>query len=377
VFSPVVTGVILAIAAGCGPPPPAASPPAVPAAPEAPDPLRVTTREPDASAFAGSAACKQCHAEEFHSHSRSYHAATLRAVTARELGGLAPPPGKVEDTSLVLARKGDSFEVSDSSSAGVSARLRYAFGSGKTGMTFAAMAGGDGLLEISRSYFPSARKWYVTPGQDEEPVMLTSDPLADLGRVHRSSGARQCLLCHTTIVAKGSLTAERRFFGVGCESCHGPARRHAEAMRSGDREHAEIARLGEWSAEKTVQMCGRCHRASFDMFGEEATNRFQALGLLKSRCYVESGGRLSCLNCHDPHANASKEVRHYEAACLSCHSGTALPAAPPTGQGKVCPVNATSGCTGCHMPKKPVFPLASVKTQMADHFIHIPARERR
>ena len=102
---------------------------------------------------------------------------------------------------------------------------------------------------------------------------------------------------------------------------------------------------------------------------EHMTNRFQAFGLTRSRCFQESRDKLSCVTCHNPHADAATDRRAYEKVCLSCHSG-----APPTAkteQGKICPVNRTSGCVECHMPTRPVFRSSIAPVTMAEHLIGI------
>jgi predicted CXXCH cytochrome family protein len=91
---------------------------------------------------------------------------------------------------------------------------------------------------------------------------------------------------------------------------------------------------------------------------------------MRSRCFLESGDRLSCQTCHDPHSNASTDKKQYEKICLSCHSpARAATASKGVGLGKACPVNPHSGCIPCHMPKREVTPDAPIA--MADHFIRI------
>src|SRR2546428_8798582 len=44
--------------------------------------------------------------------------------------------------------------------------------------------------------------------------------------------------------------------------------------------------------------------------------------MVLSKCYRSSGGRLSCLTCHDPHIQPSKQEApaYYRKKCLSCHT---------------------------------------------------------
>jgi len=81
--------------------------------------------------------------------------------------------------------------------------------------------------------------------------------------------------------------------------------------------------------------------------------------LRQSRCFLESGGKLECATCHDPHRipRGEEAVRHYSSVCLQCHTST-----HPVG------VTATAaGCIACHMPKRRVDDAPHVI--MTDHLI--------
>ena len=71
-----------------------------------------------------------------------------------------------------------------------------------------------------------------------------------------------------------------------------------------------------------------------------------------SKCYRSSGGRLSCITCHDPHVESAAQdaPAYYRTKCLSCH--TEKSCALPVGirQRKTPP----DDCAGCHMPKRDV-----------------------
>ena len=90
-----------------------------------------------------------------------------------------------------------------------------------------------------------------------------------------------------------------------------------------------------------------------------------------SKCYRSSGGRLSCITCHDPHVEPPKQEApaEFRAKCLECHNekSCALPVA--VRQHKTPP----DDCAGCHMPKRQVQTIAH--TVLTNHRIVAQAEE--
>jgi len=98
--------------------------------------------------------------------------------------------------------------------------------------------------------------------------------------------------------------------------------------------------------------------------GGSSAGGFKVVGhverLRASRCWKESGGRLACLTCHDPHRTPHGEeaVEQFRAACLTCHKAQQHPAL--AGQD-------LRNCAGCHMAKRP--PSDAPHTVFTDHLI--------
>src|SRR5262249_36530768 len=103
--------------------------------------------------------------------------------------------------------------------------------------------------------------------------------------------------------------------------------------------------------------------------------RVQGTTLMFSRCFTATGGAVHCATCHDPHRGLDTTTAHYEPKCLACHDAAAArsPAGqPPAGAGhpglRICPVNPSSGCIDCHMPKVQE---PSLKMRFTDHHIRV------
>jgi predicted CXXCH cytochrome family protein len=335
--------------------------------------------------YVGNDACKPCHIAEFTSHHLSHHDTTMRAASCAALGPLLPPIGVVPLGGYALERSGDSLSVARKalgSDVPQSQKLDLALGSGKLGMTYISLLNGDSLLETHMSYFPPYKIWDVTPGQE---VHVVGDP--PFGREYPSVPARLCIGCHATALperGKG-IRPEPRFFGVGCEACHGPGKAHVDAAKAGRSNDLHMENLGKITPSKLNDLCGKCHRTAknvnLDTDEVSLTHRFQPYALLRSRCRTRSDEPLSCLYCHDPHTDAAKDMKRYEAVCLTCHTspGTTGNSLVPVRsvnvkKGNVCPVSQSNGCIGCHMRPRIGFPDTSVPLKMADHRITPPNR---
>lgn len=309
------------------------------------------TDESDIAEFVGNEACRPCHATEFDAFHDTYHKRSLRPVTRAALGEQNPPAGKINDTQYAFIEQGDQFffEVNPPSQPDKHQLwpLDLIFGSGKFGMSFVSLLEGKNVVEMKMSYFPEGRRWGITPGQKME------DPAAagNLGNLEQS---RKCIGCHSIAVSKNAFKPRDEFFGAGCESCHGAGRAHIKAVESGEADK-RMTKFQAGKARDLNVMCGKCHLTEKDIPPASAlakmTNRFQPYGLMKSKCFLEGGEKISCSTCHNPHMNASRDVNFYNKACLSCHAPAAKPSAT-VAPGKICPVNATTNCTSCHMPKR-------------------------
>ncbi len=333
--------------------------------------------ESDIAQYVGNDTCRSCHESEFLQHQGSHHSRTLLPMTREALGSALPPIGRINNSQFAFVEQSGKFyfEVNPPSMPEKYQLwpIDFAFGSGVSGVSFVSMLDGRNVVEMRMSYFPSEHTWRVTPGQQ-----ITNPAAA--GNVGNLNQSRHCLSCHIIAMSKNTYVPRREFYGVGCESCHGPGAEHVAAVQSGakDLKMVDLKRLG---AAELNDLCGTCHRTAKDVADDpmrsKMTYRFQPYGLMKSRCFLESGNRLSCDTCHNPHIDVVKDDAVYVKACLSCHSdllrSQGASAQQADGHGKVCPKNPTGDCIPCHMPKRDV--LAAMGQQsgfaMTDHLIAI------
>jgi hypothetical protein len=305
---------------------------------------------PLAAGFAGTRACGSCHADADAAHRRSGHARTLARLGSADAPKL-PPSSWVRDPVVPIL-----FRIVDrAGSAGVEVRAgdvrrwqpaRWAFGSGRHGVTLVAEVGAGRYTELPLSHYPQ-RGWDYTPG------FLVNSPER---RMYHPAGVPadhalffDCFNCHATAVRDGAddLDLSHMAAGVQCERCHGPGGEHVRAAKLGPPVAGTIRNPAREPAASLIRLCGECHRSEAPpgvASDAPMLARFAPVGLLRSRCYRESRGRLSCMSCHDPHRDADPGPERSEAVCRSCHQ-------PQARSARLCPVNTQSGCVGCHMPK--------------------------
>lgn len=352
-----VAGALLS-APGCGPA----------AGPRPPVPSVRTVTAAERKEFTGTAVCLECHAE-YAEQADSHHGTTLRPVEGGEESPRFRVPAAVKDpvhgVSYSAGIRGRRHFVRASMGRRqAEAAAEWAFGSGNRGVTYVGRYQ-DRPVELRISFFNHTGKWDFTPGQE-----VGIRPETPVGKILTPDVERDCFLCHSTALVeeRGELDLVASIPGVGCETCHGPGRRHAEAARRGGGSRY-IADLAAQPALVAERLCGHCHR---NPENADPTNpitrvqlpRFQGLALAQSRCFQESGGRLTCVTCHNPHRNADRIPRAtYNAQCASCHNPSVTP-----GQ-TACPVPKPLDCVGCHMPRQTVpIPTAPV---FANHWIRV------
>jgi hypothetical protein len=337
--------------------------------------------------YIGPSACAECHPAQAALHSNSGHALTLRPasqrVLSRRLDGtsVADPewPGvdwtyRVRDGHLYIGRR-TSEKVEE-------CIAEYAFGSGRHATTFVTLidAAIPAILEHRLTHFTREGALGLTPGHDAKPP---PPGLTLYGGVPPPRDTLKCFACHATqLSAHGDerIDVGTMLPNVSCERCHGPGRAHVAAARRNAPDSELSLPFGpdRWTAAELLRFCGECHRHPAgprpDQIrqGDPTLARFQPIGLTMSKCYRESAGKLSCVNCHDPHAHASSNRSGYDAICLNCHgdrSGTTESLPMPIADGAACPVSPRARCVECHMPRVGVD--LGQHVLLSDHWIRV------
>jgi len=264
--------------------------------------------------------------------------------------------------SYRIERKGNQsiYTVTDKQQT-FTAPIGWAFGLGVAGQTYVFEKDGE-LYQSRVSYYAETGGLDLTMGAaNAKPTNI----IEAAGKLMDADEKLPCFNCHATNAKAGKrLTLETLTPGVQCERCHGPTEAHVEGIKHGDAGMARMKDLRAFSAEETSNFCGQCHRTWADIAGQGtlgiANIRFQPYRLTNSKCYDADDARISCIACHNPHAEINRTDTHYDGRCLACHGGGKVSA-------KSCKV-AASNCVSCHMPK---LDLPGAHHKFTDHQIRI------
>jgi hypothetical protein len=324
--------------------------------------------------YVGTAACAGCHDTNHKSYLLTAHSRSLSDLDPRS----EPPDG-----SFVHQLSGRSYRVyrqdgklrheevvrsADGKEIGrVDLPVRYLVGSGHFSRTYLVEV--DGFLHESPiTWYESKREWGMSPGYDVPQPMGFDRPIV-----------RACLSCHAGAVeAAGTVNRIAiRESAIGCESCHGPgslhAARHKDRAAAGGGEDLTIVNPKRLSRPELESVCAACHlngpaRAvvrgrrpgdfrpglpltdfrveyHFDRGDEDMTVVGHMEQLRRSACYQKSAD-LTCLTCHDPHADEKPKdvLAFHRQKCLSCHTAQACKSDPAERH------KQEDHCTVCHTP---------------------------
>jgi len=267
----------------------------------------------------------------------------------------------------------------------------WILGSGHHSRTYLYQTPNGELYQLPLAWYSQTKDWAMAPGYDRP------DHEGVLRRARL-----ECLFCHNAYPALAANARDGYWRnqgepaalpeGIGCQRCHGPGGEHVRRAMNDDRDvKSSIVNPAKLAPQLRNDVCYECNMQpsvtvpGIRRFGRDINSfrpgqslsdyllrldivdggmpraeRFEInhhpYRLEQSRCFRESGGKLSCLTCHDPHRKVPEAQRaaHYRAVCLQCH---------------VTAHRASEDCTSCHMPRRRTQDVVHVV--MTDHRIAI------
>lgn len=327
---------------------------------------------PQFSDFVGVARCAECHAGIAESFSLTGHAHTIEASADSELarslaGKVVPDPERNRAFHYHFSEEEGLTVTIPGMFGGDAFPLTWLLGSNQHARTFLTLIpnydGRTAGLEHRISFF--GEDLALTPSHAEK---VPQERVEAFGRLQEPETTDRCVGCHTTHFEIRNHALEKVIPNVQCEACHGPGRQHVANMEAGLSDFAirSLRAPEAATARQQIERCGHCHRLPSDFLPEDITPdyrqlaRFQPVGILESKCFEGSGGKLSCTTCHDPHVSVQFREGPSIGSCLKCHSD-----AHP-GQ-VICPISPRTDCIRCHMPPVELHPGISFH----DHWIRV------
>ena len=212
--------------------------------------------------------------------------------------------------------------------------VSWAVGADVIGYTF-LVQDRSWIFQSPVSWYRQKRAWDVTPTYELD-ASIDLDRPAVSGCLFCHAGSARAIPDRTDQFEPGSLTA------ISCERCHGPSEKHLSSPVPGS-----IVNPAKLNGPERDSICEQCHlegevrilnpghgwwdfragQKQEDVFvtfvrsrSERGTKAVsQAEQLADSRCARESGGRLWCVSCHDPHGERTTAAS-VRKVCMSCHA---------------------------------------------------------
>ena len=300
-----------------------------------------------------------CHPAEVEGYARSAMAHSLRRA-GQEPDGIVTANGS---TITMHSSPTGYWQRWENGSDSADYRVDFVIGSGIHASGYLVDIGGH-LFQSPVAYYATRRAYDLAPGYEKQPDPDFTRPVSE-----------GCVLCHsgTALHVPGTLNQYRSPVfpdeAITCERCHGPVERHLADPRAGT--IINPAKLGPAARDSICEQChlfgaarvlnpgkqfsdfvpGQRLEDTFTVYRNDvppglSAGAFKVISqveqLALSACARNSGGRLWCGTCHDPHDKPADPVAYYRARCLTCHA-TNFPEAHPSKE---------SNCIACHMPRR-------------------------
>ncbi|MNX35779.1 Dissimilatory sulfite reductase [compost metagenome] len=354
--------------------------------------------DPRGTDYAGSESCIQCHQTQYDMALKSSHfKATAPALLGNVLGDFDKGNHTFiydKNTKLVIEKRNDSlYQVLYKNGKEVEAhRFDIVFGT-KHAQTSVYWRDGN-TYELPISYYHSIKGWATSPGFPADKPYFDRMVVKDCYSCHASNASSRIVQQNSAEKNVMSMDVEDIIdpktivYGIDCERCHGPAKKHAEFhLKNPNVKVANsITSFKSLNRQQKLDACALCHggndgmkmksrfdfkpgnnlsefyrstrsvtdTATFDVHG----NQFRLMA--QSKCFINSE-KMDCITCHNPHENASKNLASYSKICMSCHQSGIKHSDKTlkTMSGSL----LANNCVECHMPKKSS---GAIKFQLSD-----------
>ena len=327
------------------------------------------------NAYLGSDVCAGCHKTIAASQSRTNMARAWQGATPAQIPAHyseTHAEGPAPEIQYTVSRIGDGlhFGVQMPAQAALDFPVEATIGGDRHGVSFLIRVPALEGSPLPRAPLIEARYFHYAQQNHlalelgfpvEKPVSYETA----LGRVLTPYLEKRCYSCHGAPRKVGKRVED----GIVCESCHGAGQAHLAALGAHSRNPA-ILNPRKLAVADQMRPCAQCHAGSAvieDPMPDDTLISDQVTAIKNSECWRQSGGDVTCTQCHDPHRDAPRPALAAASVrtCLRCHSATVAKHAA------LCPVNRAGGCIECHMPDQTLGAFI-----MADHWIRVHPEQK-
>jgi len=340
--------------------------------------------------YVGSGACATCHRSIYESFSKTDMGRSMSEITPAVMKNV-PSGAQVISPRLnrhyeVFVHEGKLYQSEYALNAAgqdlfrETHKLDFLIGSGANGIG-GIVQQGEYIFEAPLSWYSKTGKWALSPGYEFGDYGFNRPILA------------ACIVCHSGRPRISSSQSAKMMdppfaeLAIGCENCHGPGETHVVSLEMGSPLSMDstsyMVNPGKLSPWLSNNICMSCHQAGdarvlregksyrdfrpgqnledtlsiflvpFDRGSAPKDDLLEHyLSMRLSKCFLKSGGKLTCITCHDPHVQPSAQLapQYFHQKCLTCHTEKSC-ALPLIVRNRKTPPD---DCAGCHMPKRDV-----------------------
>lgn len=333
------------------------------------------------SAYAGSASCRECHAQAYEEWQGSHHGQAERPISrVQDRSAFDPPHSFKHGTQNSDARIAPNgrYEIVTMSRQGE----RQVFAPDRViGVNplrqFLVPAPGGRMQVTEVAYDPRSNQWFNIYNEEDRQA----------GEWGHWTGRgmnwnMMCAFCHNTAVQKNydpltdTYATKMVEPTVGCEMCHGPMADHVKWQKPRPQPAKGDPTIRRLSKDRMLDTCGACHARRAELTGThrvgddfldhyaltipDDSDIYYPDGQIRDEDYEYApflGSRMNhsgvrCGDCHSPHT-AKNIIPDKDALCMKCHAGPVPPAPKidPKTHSFHKPGTPGDHCVDCHMPQ--------------------------
>ncbi len=329
--------------------------------------------------YAGSASCRECHADQFAKWQSSHHGLAERKPDAKfENAAFVPTKSFTHGSQTTTAAKqGADYLLTALGFGGKVAPYKVERVIGHDPLRQFLVDGGNGRLQAMEACFdPHQGDWFNVYGnEDRKPGEWGH--WTGRGMVWN----QMCASCHNTRLRKNYDAATDGYqttmaeMAVSCEACHGPMKAHDDWQKA----HRGVKgdpTLTKWSRDQHLENCAGCHARRGEITGDfvpgesfwdhyhltitDQSDTFYPDGQIRDEDYEFSSffssrmhhAGVRCMDCHDMHS--MKTTLPGNQLCMRCHTQGGFPNAPviqPEAHSFHQSTSMGNQCVNCHMPQ--------------------------